>query len=133
MSAGRQEAKPAELDWALRQLRASVEVLGAPAEDQSGYLERIGFSGTHPWNVDELALQFDDLYLLADQLTEAGRLTNAQLAALADLDRLLGAMSGPERPELWSEDALRTTPEWEQVRELARKTLTLLDAPDATT
>src|SRR5690606_7805529 len=52
------------------------------------------------------------------------QLTDEQRAPLAALyDRLL-QMSGSENAELWTDDALRTRPEWEDVRQQAR---TLLD------
>ena len=71
---------------------------------------------------DELALDFADAHLLFAQCQQR-EFTRAQRDAVADVDRLLDQMSGPEHAELWSEQALREAPEWNMVRNAARHAL----------
>jgi hypothetical protein len=39
------------------------------------------------------------------------------------LDSALNAMSGPQNAALWTEEALQSRPEWENVRNLAQRVL----------
>lgn len=110
-------------------VRESVTRLGAPAWRQVAYLRRLG---VHP-SVDELALDFHELALLAASCAARGELTGAEAELVARLDAKLDAMSGTDRAELWTPDALASAPEWDDVRELACECLKALqrDAPAA--
>lgn len=71
---------------------------------------------------DALSLEFDDLYeryigTLTELPPEAG------LIALQALDTQLTAMAGAANAELWTASAIASAPEWEVVRELARRVL----------
>lgn len=105
-----------------RLMRESVSRLGAPARRQVAYLRRLG---VHP-SVDELALEFHELALLAGGRTEQGDLTGAEAELVARLDAKLDAMSGAEHASLWTPDALSSAPEWDEVRELADECLKAL-------
>jgi 4'-phosphopantetheinyl transferase EntD len=74
---------------------------------------------------DELALDFDDAYLLLQQCQQL-ELSAAQREAVGDVDHLLAQMTEPERRALWTEAAFRRAPEWERVRSAARTALRLL-------
>jgi hypothetical protein len=50
-------------------------------------------------------------------------LTETQRASLLDVDRLLDAMSETRQAELWTEEAVRTHPKWQEVREAAKRVL----------
>lgn len=110
-------------------VRESVARLGAPARRQVAYLRRLG---VHP-SVDELALDFHELALLADTNAVRGELTDSEAELVARLDAKLDAMSGTDRAELWTPDALASAPEWDDVRELACECLKALhrDPPAA--
>lgn len=112
-----------------RLVRAHVARLGAPASRQVAYLRQLG---VHP-SVDELALEFHELALLAGGSAARGELTGAEAELVARLDARLDAMSGAEHAALWTPDALSSAPEWEGVRELARECLGALgrDGPGA--
>jgi hypothetical protein len=73
----------------------------------------------------EIALDFDDAYLLLRQCQQL-ELSRAQYDAVAAVDRLLSELTGPERRSLWTEEALRSAPEWERVRDAARAALRVL-------
>jgi len=74
---------------------------------------------------DELALDFADAHLLLAQCQQL-ELTAAQRDAVAAVDRLLEQMSGREHAALWSEQALREAPEWDEVRYAAKAALAAL-------
>jgi len=73
--------------------------------------------------VDELALEFDDGEVLTRQLIELGWLPAESADHVHSLGALLAAMSGKDRSELWSADALRESEEWSKVRRVARDLL----------
>ena len=82
-------------------------------------------------SVDELALEFDDSFVLVPQLVRQGRLTPEQADTLASVSAQLSRMSAT--PSLWTEAALHGHPDWDEVRRLAalsldkaRRTRTLL-------
>jgi hypothetical protein len=56
-------------------------------------------------------------------------LTDAQRSRLAGLDARLAEMSGERNAALWTDEALRSRPEWEEVRRCAREILELLGWP----
>ncbi|MDX8036215.1 hypothetical protein SK803_38975 [Lentzea sp. BCCO 10_0856] len=97
-------------------LKDCVRRLAMPADVQRAWLESIG---TAP-SADELALEFDD--------ARQGPLTISAEAevALARLDRLLDAMSGPS--PVWHVDALVDASQWAEVRALAQGALPLLES-----
>jgi hypothetical protein len=71
---------------------------------------------------DGLALDFDHWCLRI--LTKfPGQLTFRQKALLNALDAYLDAMSGEGNEDLWTEEAIRRSREWEDVRQLARQAL----------
>src|SRR5579884_3193304 len=109
-----------ELDYSLMLLRLkhSLQALAMPASVQV-YLEtdEVGLV------VDDVAIDFDNWHRCVVG-HGANRVTDEQRALLAGIDRLLGAMSGAENTELWTEEALSTAPEWATIRELATRALT---------
>lgn len=57
---------------------------------------------------------------------EAGQyVTHDQARALAAIDQQLDLMSGQVNARLWTDEALRSAPEWDTVRGLARTALAL--------
>jgi hypothetical protein len=78
-------------------------------------------------DVDELALEFDDIAPAALAMTGSGELASDQREAIAALDGQLASMSGPEHSDLWTADALHHAHEWSRVRDLAQKAIDRLD------
>ena len=76
--------------------------------------------------VDELALSFEDGHLLLPQWVSAGWLPVEATPHFAAVDAALSDMSGAEHAHLWTVEALRDTPEWARVRELAARALHFL-------
>jgi hypothetical protein len=103
------------------QLRRALQQAALPAERQ---IERLkGFDVPH-----EIA---DDVYnqtLWVLQCSDV-TLTDEQRSSLAALDALTNGMSGEQNAELWTDDALRSRPEWDEVRREARKILELFQWP----
>jgi len=101
----------------LEQLIVAISRLARPAESQIAYLEALG-PGTM---ADELALELDDV---AEAVVAApGLLSQQQQILVRSLDEQLREMSGAERAELWSQQAVRMSPAWSEVRTQARVAL----------
>lgn len=98
-------------------------LLALPLTDQIRYLHESEIEGV----VDELALQFDDALPFVAQLEQEGVLAAEVRRAFTDIDSWLSHMSEGEE-QLWTEAALVSAPEWEQVRLLASRALRLLPA-----
>jgi hypothetical protein len=89
--------------------------LASPSQAQIDYLQHLGVAPL----ADELALEFHDLYLLVPQLAGQRVLTHRQSKAVEAVSRKLDDMSACQEPRLWVEDALRSHPDWVEVRRLA--------------
>lgn len=61
---------------------------------------------------------------------ENGLVSQEQAEAIRLVDQLLDRMSGEENSSLWDFKALRTSPEWAEVRKLARAALATLESSD---
>ena len=99
-----------------------VRILSLSAFEQIGYLDSL------KGDIDELALDFHDAYLMCSQMLQRREITDESFAALTALDQQLTSMSGQERCQLWTEDALYSSQEWVCVRSLARNALGSLTA-----
>lgn len=77
---------------------------------------------------DEVALVFSDAYLFVPELTQACLITTDQSADLAQVEQVLDHMS--QRKEVWTVDALKTSPQWKEVRQLAHKLLDSFHEPN---
>jgi hypothetical protein len=100
----------------VQQLQYALQTLALPVTAQLRL---------HPCDgcrVGELALAFDRWQeKVRHELNES--LTREQVEILNRLDRKLLMLSGSPRKPVWSDVALRQSPEWRQVRALAREAL----------
>lgn len=103
--------------WWWDQLRQTMQALAQPADFQLGrYPEPMA-------PADELALDFSDAF--------EGCLDNMsgeQRQAATRLHSKLAEMSGPTG--LWSDESLRESKEWKEVRSLARRALDVFGWPN---
>lgn len=99
-----------QLVWALRWLAADADAAIAALDQRAAI-------------ADEIALSLGDV-------VKTGRGTRGLSphirAAVEEINEVFGAMSGPERPELWTTEAIRSDPMWGRQRERARDVLALL-------
>ena len=102
-------------DKVVEELRQVLVRLASPSQAQIDYLQHLGVAPL----ADELALEFHDLYLLVPQLAAQKVLTHQQSKAVDAVSRKLDDMSTCQDPRLWVEDALRSHPDWVEVRRLA--------------
>ena len=110
------EISPKEL---LGQLRQTVELIAADAAYQLSWLR------AERMPVDELMLQLDDaMPAWFPRLEQAGLSEIQGESALQSLLDLLTSLRWDKA--LWQDEALSDRPEWQQVRELARGTLSVL-------
>ncbi|WP_033323648.1 hypothetical protein [Streptomyces yerevanensis] len=108
-----------KVDVAVRQLEQALERLSWDAERQIDYTRRLGVG------VDELALEFDDSYRPVSRLIEEGLLPEALSEAIKFIDQSLEGMTRtPE--DKWTEDAVRASQEWLDMRKTARQAVSLL-------
>lgn len=94
-----------------------LRCLSYDADEQLAELRELGC----PDVVDELALQFHDQAILADQLHSSNEITEEELEVVRRIDKLLESMSGEANAELWTVSSLKTSPAWMQVRSVARE------------
>lgn len=70
---------------------------------------------------DELALIFDDCFLLIQQFIETEKINDDQITKLRAIDQTLHHMT--KSRGVWTLEGLETMPEWQEVRYLARLAL----------
>ena len=93
--------------------------LADSADAQVKYLKDLG---VYPL-VDELALEMNDVVGLLELLARDGLLTEDQANAIRSVDRKLDQMSGEENAALWTPQSLQSSPEWAEVRSLAKRAI----------
>jgi hypothetical protein len=104
------------LNWLMTRLKHALQALAAPAEVQ------LGLFPDFVCKADELALDFGHWHECVVG-NGADSLTQQQLSWLNALDERLGAMSGMHHSASWTDEALRTGPEWVEIRALAAESL----------
>jgi len=105
----------------MRLLRSALQQAAMPAERLITRFE--GFDASY-----ELASDFGNWCSWALDSDDV-KLTDQQRSRIAALDARLEQMSGEHNAELWTDDALRSRPEWENVRRDAREILELFQWP----
>jgi hypothetical protein len=78
-------------------------------------------------NIDELALEFHDRFLLAPQWLENGKIFPLITESLKLIDRKHDQISGPENIQLKRVYALQVSREWEEIQKLSKSCLELFD------
>jgi hypothetical protein len=79
--------------------------------------------------VDELALDFDDVYLLVVDGVGVGVGPPMSTETMSDLKAIHDSLSKMSDTEsLWKNEALRVAPEWERIRQFAGAALARLSA-----
>ncbi|MGA5540628.1 hypothetical protein ACPCIR_02135 [Mycobacterium sp. NPDC051198] len=104
-----------ELDSWWQNFTEVVARLASSPQEQANYLRALGVG------VDELALEFDDLYV-----HERLALTDQQAAYASDIDRRLNAMSHAADGVPWSFSDLEFDKRWADLREIATSLLSSL-------
>ncbi|MCG8351118.1 MAG: hypothetical protein MI924_25390 [Chloroflexales bacterium] len=102
----------------------TLRLLTRSADEQVCYLVNLGIKG----NVDELALEYDDVMRLAQDQLDLGQITRFQYDSMQRLDQQLDEMSSSDKAYLWTEKALYDAREWSEVRKMAIERLSLFDA-----
>jgi hypothetical protein len=77
---------------------------------------------------DELALEFDNWWK-SFEANFGDRCSEEQQRAVAALDHLLTEMSGPDKPELWTNEGCLYHAKWSEVRQLAADVLSAFGWP----
>ena len=98
----------------IEQLKWSLQALALPAPTQHALFP------SFVCVADELALDFDDSLKATAPHTS---FTPEQRASLKALDDLIAQMSGQQHAEFWTDSALASHPTWQQIRDLAQRTL----------
>ena len=103
-----------------------IQHLSESANLQTAYLARISPSAIV--SVDELALEFADAMDVLWQAIESRQLSESDVKVLEKLNEYLSGISGRQNAKLWTVDGLASSPEWFEVRRLAKECLTQLAA-----
>lgn len=99
-----------------------LKILASGSAEQLRYLKSIGGA-----SIDELALEFEELVLLAPSKFEVGDITQTQFSSIKLLNQKLDEFSGDDKASYWTESALIEKSEWEEVRKLAGECLVKFD------
>lgn len=105
----------------------SLAVLAMDVSGQVAWLRSLGLG--EPGLADELALEFDDGFLLMWAFVGESWLPAATEVPLREIDRALDAMSGERNAAWWKIDALASDRRWAHVRELARAAWLVVPEP----
>ncbi|MFJ4687093.1 hypothetical protein [Streptomyces sp. NPDC088789] len=97
--------------------RRLLIVLAADAEVQVAWLARHGVA------TDEIALDFDHAFRMAEPLVAEGRLASVVRAGLREIDVVLSGMSEGEHADRWARDGLFTDEAWVRARCVGRQVL----------
>ncbi|MEV0528767.1 hypothetical protein AB0I66_35640 [Streptomyces sp. NPDC050439] len=100
-----------------RLLIDSLTMLAADAQTQADWLDKHGVA------TDEITLDFDHAFRMAEALVEEGRLSGEVMADLREIDVVLSGMYEGDDADLWARGVLSTDNGWAQARELARRVL----------
>lgn len=95
----------------------SLAVLAADAPCQVAWLYKQGVV------TDEIALDFDHAFDMAEALVGEGQLSRGVLTHLREIEAVLDEMSGAENADRWTRDALSVDEGWRRARGLARRVL----------
>jgi hypothetical protein len=106
----------------LQEIISMLRVLAFEADHQIAYLRTLGILS----HVDELGLEFEDLWVQCDSKRDSGILSEQQYSQLESLAKNLDEISGPQHADLWTLSALKERPEWNQVRNIAKKCLEVM-------
>ncbi|MEU4979609.1 hypothetical protein [Streptomyces sp. NPDC021969] len=106
-----------DISFRRRLLMEALTVLAADAQLQVSWLVR------HAVMTDEIALDFDHAFRMAEVLVAERQLGRGVMADLREIDATLSRMSGGENADRWTRDALSTDEGWALARRLARRIL----------
>lgn len=103
----------------LERLRGALHVLALPPDMQIQHVRDLHV------DLDEIALEFDDIAPVRVALVESGEMSPAQALAVDEVDRQLLEMSeaGPGR---WTDEAATEGEDWKELRRLAGRALQAL-------
>jgi hypothetical protein len=106
--------------------QALLECLARLAADPDAQIAYLRNLGVYPL-ADELALEFHEAALLCTSIASDVAFNPEACEAVRLLDSKLGEFGGSRHCQLWTAEALRSAPEWIEVRALADKCLKLID------
>ncbi|MFB7652673.1 MULTISPECIES: hypothetical protein [unclassified Streptomyces] len=84
---------------------------------------QVAWLAKHDVMPDEIALDFDHAFGMAEALVEDGELGRGVLPDLREIDAVLSRMSGAENAGRWTSDVLSVDEGWIRTRRLARRAL----------
>ncbi|MCP9212737.1 hypothetical protein [Streptomyces cucumeris] len=102
-----------KVDRLLQQLVTALDRLTWHADEQLSYVHDLGV------DVDELALEFDDIHHLAIGKAQEGLISDALITTIQPVDEHLKLMT-EMGPSMWTEAAVQDATEWQELRNLAR-------------
>lgn len=115
-----------DIKYRYEEMIKTLILLGMPAEKQ------IEYSGEMVPFGDDIVNDFDVYYTHSkNKFLEHDLLTNKQVEQLDNLDNFLEKKSGEKFIDFWTDNSiLKTHPDWQKIRELARDCLVILGKND---
>jgi hypothetical protein len=107
-------------DWVQEQLRFSLQLLAAQAQDQVHHFL------PHSSIIEEMIMDYVNY---AESIHTYWTLSKEQTRRLTELRDFLLAHDNPQNGEFWEVEALFSDPRWNEVRTLAKSALTSLEWP----
>lgn len=107
-------AKGGEGSLFVEELLSIVKILAADPDRQISYCRLLGVG------IDELALEFYDIYRAAPALERVGSIPEGVVAGLSTIDGFFEGMT-VSVTSVWTEDAVKYSPNWVEVRSVARR------------
>jgi len=107
----------------LVKLKDILKTLASDPGSQLKYLEETGA----PKCVDELALDYDDIAIVAADMVRQDEITREASEYIKRLLEYFKSFSGEANAPLWTPEALYSAEEWKRVRSIAKEILTLLE------
>lgn len=104
-------------DRHLKMLVESLRLLASPASVQLNSLPEAVVKA------DELALIFCDCTRFLPELRENQLVSESFAEQAGEIDEMLAGLSGRQNSSFWTDESVRTSVKWQEVREMAASTL----------
>lgn len=116
----------------LEELKKSLNILAGDVESQLSYLHDCGYFKSKKYlndltNVDELALQFEDVNYVTNGLLRDGLISKEAEALIKAVEAELTSYSGENGLGFWTIGGLRHDSRWSHIRNLAASAATSID------
>lgn len=121
----------------LERLRHSIAILSSPADRQIEYLAELGLFGDDEnihkaihsdSNVDEIVLEFEDIFMAILDMRDRNEINDRTVAAVTNFWDKLDLRTRNRQEDFWTVGSLRANPTWGEIRSMAKECLAVMDS-----